>query len=100
MPPMLSCASRNLVISASMRAAILASGHRVGACKSTVSRLIESSNLMNSGFCDWCGYAAVGGKRNSEPTEDVNATIRRRKESRGSSRLPRPPRLVQLSLLR
>lgn len=74
-PPILSCESRNFVISASMRAEIAGSGHRVGANESTFSRVISSNNRRNSGFVDGCGCVAVGGKRYSEPTEDVNATI-------------------------
>jgi hypothetical protein len=74
-PPMLSFESRNFVMRASMRAEVAGSGHRVGANESTFSRVISSSNRRDSGFVDGCGYMFVGGKRHSEPTEDVNATI-------------------------
>jgi hypothetical protein len=58
-----------------MRAEASGWGLRTGAKESTVSRVIESSSLRNSGFVDGVGCVGVGGKRNSEPTEEVNATI-------------------------
>lgn len=43
--------------------------------ESTFSREMEFNKERKSGFVDAVGCVGVGGKRNSAPTEDVNATI-------------------------